>query len=232
MRCLVTGARSGIGSAIVRHLVAEGHEVIAIVRPGTSIDPPTLKTVVLQCDLADPAMIEGLTAQINERMDALDLLVHAAGLAELAAPDCISPHALHEQLAVNLAAPIQLTVGLRSLLRNSSAGCVIAFSSEQVRHPNTTNIAYGASKAGLEFAMLALAHALAKDGVRVNTLVLGGIDTPMLRQYLPVPAVPANLVGRAGTVEEVVKAVAFLMDNHYVTGASLGIDGGASVGSV
>lgn len=226
---MVTGAGSGVGEAVAQHRAALGDSVIAVLRPGGSRPAVAEVAQVVECDLVDPASIELAAAAVGEVTDQVDLLVHAAGVAELGPLEELTAQVLHDHLAVNLSAVIQLTTLLRPALASSPEGLVVGCSSEQVQHPGPANVAYGASKAGLEFALQALAVGLAEDGTRVNCLVLGGIDTPMLRRFVPAPAKPDNLLGLTGTTGDVAAAVDYLVGAPFTTGANLAVDGGASL---
>jgi 3-oxoacyl-[acyl-carrier protein] reductase len=228
LRCVITGAAGGVGSALVKDRAARGDQVVEFVRPDGRARSQA-RDAVIECDLARSDAVDDAAEAVAARLDRLDLLVHAAGVANLAPLETVDGAAIQEQLSVNLGSVIHLTVALQPLLRRSPGALVVAFSSEQVRHPSPVNVAYGASKAGLEFAMKALAVSLADDRVRSNCVVLGGIDTPMLRRYVRPPAPPHNLTGRSGSTSEVVAAVDFLLGATFITGASLTIDGGASL---
>lgn len=223
MIAVVTGAASGIGRAVAAELLSRDHRVVAVVRPGSTA---SAGAEVQEADLSDLTAVEALADRICGEVPQVDLLVHAAGVAELAPLDGVTTEAVAAHLAVNLVAPIALILALRHHLARAG-GAVVTFSSEQVRLPTSTNLAYGASKAGLEHATRSLAASLGPEGVRVCCLSLGGIDTPMLRRYLPDGVAPANVLGRRGSTADVVAAIDFLVANPHLTGAVIPLDGGA-----
>ena len=224
MICVVTGAGSGIGRALVDDLAGQGHRVVAVVRPGSATRPKG--SDVREADLSVRTSVERLARSLRADLPGVDLLVHAAGVADLVPLEHVTAASLDEHMAVNLGAVVQITIGLRDRLA-AARGVVVTFSSEQARMPTSTNLAYGASKAALEHASRSLASALGPDGVRVCCLSLGGIDTPMLQRYLGRDVPPANALGRRGTPAEVVDAVHFVVGNPHLTGGVIPLDGGA-----
>jgi len=226
--CVVTGAASGIGRAVVESLASRGERVAAVVRTGSS-RPWDASVEVVEADLASTASVDVALDRLVALAASVPLLVHAAGVAEFPEPSELTAARLREHLAVNLEAVVRLTLGLRQQLRSASSASVVTMSSEQVRAPSPVNLAYGSSKAALEHATRSLAAALGVDGIRVNGLSLGWIDTPLLRGLVDLDHVPANALGRTGTPSEVVDAIDFLRAAPHATGAILELDGGANL---
>ncbi len=173
---LLTGAGSGIGELLAVRLLERGDDVLAVARtPERAREMtrglPGLETVV--ADLADPASVEAVAAQVPQRLDSL---VHAAGVVDLGAVGELSTEAWESQLRVNLIAPAVLTRLCLPALR-AARGTVVFVNSGAGRTAHATWAAYAASKHGLK----ALAESLAaeEDDVRVTTLYPGRTATPM-----------------------------------------------------
>jgi NADP-dependent 3-hydroxy acid dehydrogenase YdfG len=177
VRALVTGAGSGIGQAIADALHARGDELVLLARneqravdlaghyPGADVRP---------ADLSRPETLAGVVGDI----DRLDALVHAAGLVELG-PLADQPlgHLL-DQLTVNLAAPAELTRAVLPGVR-TAGGTVVFLNSGAglTAHPEWSG--YAASKFGLRAIADALRAEETSHGVRVTSVYLGRVATPM-----------------------------------------------------
>ena len=236
---LVTGAASGIGAATARQLAAHGDHVLLLDR-----DPRVAELAaelpgasVLLHDLVDPGTPDAVAAFLSEGSSGtgtarrLDVLVHAAGVAV---------DTDERILDVNLAAALRLTRVLVPLLRESPSGRVLTVGSIQAERAGAGSVAYAASKGGLHAATRALAVDLAADGILVNAVAPGFIDTPMSvlddgttefetdwfrSVYVEHGRLPLR---RPGTPDEVAAVIRLLLspENTYMTGAVVAIDGG------
>jgi NAD(P)-dependent dehydrogenase (short-subunit alcohol dehydrogenase family) len=215
---LVTGASGGIGAATVRLLREQGWQVIGVDRGG---QPESGAHRHLTADLADEVAITQLVGQL----DALDALVNNAA---------ISGEDWDAVMAVNVRAAFVATRDARPLLK-ASHGAVVNVSSVHALATASGVAAYAASKGALLALTRATALDLAADGIRVNAVIPGAIDTPMLRHGSDddqrIREIEARTpLGRIGKPAEVAQAIAFLLDNQraaFITGAALTVDGGA-----
>ena len=172
---------------------------------------------------------ESLIAFVSGASDALALLVNNAGVAEMGGHERVNDDALDAMVSVNLAAPARLVRDLLPLLRASAGACVVNVSSEQVLRPGADNAMYGATKSGLMFLTRSWAAEFAPAAIRVNCVLPGAVDTSMLRRAVPLGDVEVPL-GRLVTPEDVASAVIGLVEAEMITGASLLVDGGTSLG--
>lgn len=229
---LVTGGASGIGAAIARRLRDEGYRVLVLDRHSSGAGGDSLVA-----DITVSADRDRAVAAVAQASGALDVLVNAAGVAPIAQTDDAHDARVIE---VNLTAAIALTRACLPLLRAAAGAKVLNVGSIQADRAAEASVAYAASKAGLHAATRALAVDLAPEGILVNALAPGFIDTPMAvlpeggseydtewfrRVYLEHGRLPLR---RPGRPEEVAAAAWALLtpENTYVTGAVLAVDGG------
>jgi len=177
MRVLLTGAGSGVGQAVADVLHARGDELVLLARHehrAAEIQDRYDGADVRVADLAEPASLAAAVAGL----DRLDAVVHAAGIIELGPLAELPLEHLTEQLAVNLVAPTELTRALLPAVR-ATRGTVVFINSSAglVAHPRWG--AYAATKFGLKAVADALREEEAANGVRVTSVYLGRIATPM-----------------------------------------------------
>jgi NAD(P)-dependent dehydrogenase (short-subunit alcohol dehydrogenase family) len=240
---LVTGAASGIGRATAERLSAEGARVVcadvqadalddcveALQKGGGAASP-------VVCDVADPEQAAAAVRHAVERFGQLDVLCNVAGILHF---DHSHAHALdvwNRILAVNLTGTFLLCrAALPELLRTH--GNIVNMASVAASKGQPWSAAYNASKAGVVGLTLGLAVEYGKQGLRVNAISPGSIDTPIQKAFqLPDGANPKlleRILPLAGFAkpETCAAAIAFLAsdDAAHVNGANLVVDGGMSV---
>ena len=225
---LVTGASGGIGAAICRQLAADGVRVA--VSYGSQRDAAErlareLDGVALGADMEDPAAPARLVAGAESALGPIDLLVANHGLARPAAYPDVDATAFDRTLAVNLRAPFLLAQAVLPAMRERRYGRIVFMSSAAAFRGGVVGPDYAASKAGLHGLTFFLSSRVAPDGVTVNAVAPGFIETPML------PGDPEEMgsrvpVGRVGRPEEVSDLVVAILRNAYVTNHVFTIDGG------
>lgn len=240
---VVTGAGSGVGAAVARLLASQeallvlvGRRLDALERTTRSLTNST-RSIVVSTDLAD----DGSAADIAERAVAafgrIDGLVNSAALSAKSNLADLSVDELIQLYRVNAIAPVAMTQACLPGLRLSDAPSVVNLSSALSVIPKLDQLAYGMSKAALEYATRALAHGLAHDRIRVNAVAPGPVETPMhdgLYENLEsayAQMASTTLAGRIGQPDEVARWVVDLLspESSWVTGAIVRVDGGRTI---
>ncbi len=239
---LVTGASSGIGTAIALHLVDDGFLVMAAGRDSERTELLRSQSQNIQSwigDITSPEACTNLMASCKERFGRLDLLVNNAGIYEAADAEHTSDENWSQTIATNLSATFYLSREAMPLLRETK-GVILNIASDWGLVGGKRAVAYCASKGGVVLMSKAMALDHADEGVRINAVCPGDVETPMLygegaaRGLGPGEAVKeadkGSPTGRVTTPQEVATLVAFLASEGaaQITGAAIPIDGGNS----
>jgi meso-butanediol dehydrogenase / (S,S)-butanediol dehydrogenase / diacetyl reductase len=237
---LVTGASSGIGAAIARRFAEAGYRVLATGRNGERLEALCAGFAGMErveADLTSAAECERVVAHCVERLGRLEVLVNNAGIYHRRTVEATSDEEWRQTLAVNLDAPFYLSRAALPHLR-ASRGCIINIASDWGLKGGRDAAAYCASKGGLVLMTRAMALDHAREGIRVNAICPGDVDTPMLEQEAAVDGLShaealqrygrQSPTGRVTTADEVAALAVFLAspDAAQITGAALPIDGG------
>jgi NAD(P)-dependent dehydrogenase (short-subunit alcohol dehydrogenase family) len=219
---LVSGGTGGIGAALADAFAEAGARVIAAGRGAA----PAAMVETVELDVRDQRGIDALVA----RFERLDVLVNAAGIIRRGAEH--KPETFAEVVDINLNGAMRVATACRPLLA-ASAGNVVNFASMLSFFGGGLVPAYSASKGGIAQLTKSLAIAWAKDGIRVNAVAPGWIDTPLTRPLVEDAARSAAILsrtplGRWGTPEDICGPVMFLASSAaaFVTGVVLPVDGG------
>jgi 3-oxoacyl-[acyl-carrier protein] reductase len=237
-RVVVTGGTSGIGHAIAAAFAQAG---AAVTVTGTRPSPDDYDTDLSafayhQLQLGQVESIDAFAAELHAAHEAIDVLVNNAGVTLPDGRDEWDPDTFALALTLNLTGPMRLTTGLHTLLRASrldGGASVVNLSSMSAYRTVPMVPGYGAAKAATINLTANLARQWVGDGIRVNALAPGVIDTPMTA---PMKAFPELLdtelahtpMGRMGTPDEVTGAALFLSSAaaSFITGHTLAVDGG------
>jgi len=238
---LITGAARGMGAAAARLFVAEGAKVVlGDVLPDVKEVAQELgdDALAVTLDVTDEAAWRDAVAAGEERFGKVDVLVNNAGILLM---DELGKTTSEMYSKVNDVNAFGCFLGMREVtpaLKRAGGGAIVNLSSVEGLGGNRFLVAYTASKFAVRGMTKAAAIELAADGIRVNSVHPGGIDTPMVRHFIPDDDNMAWMgrqvpMKRPGKPEEVAQAVAFLASDaaSYITGAELAVDGGATAGS-
>jgi NAD(P)-dependent dehydrogenase (short-subunit alcohol dehydrogenase family) len=235
---LITGAAGGIGRATVKVFAEHGWRVFGVDRQPKYDEFPA-DGVYIQADISLPEQIEGIYEKVKAETDSLDAVVNNAAvqiakpLVETTAEEwdlTIASNLRSAFLGAKLAYP---------LLKAKGGGAIVNTSSVHAVATSANIAAYAASKGGLLALTRAMAIEFAADNIRVNAILPGAVDTPMLRAGLNRGHVQERLDnlaaktvnGRVGEPEEIARTIYFLADNtqsSFITGQALIADGGAT----
>lgn len=251
-KALVTGATSGIGAAIARHLARAGATVAinyrsdpeAAVTMADEIRRDGGEALPVKADVSQEAEVEAMFAEVLEVFGRLDIIVPNAGIQKDAAFAAMTLGEWNAVIAVNLTG-FFLTAreAVRQFLKQDvdpslsrAAGKIIFISSVHEVIPWAGHVNYAASKGGVMQLTKSLAQEVAEKRIRVNAIAPGAIKTSINRQAWERPEAEQELLklipyGRVGEPEDVAEAAVWLASDasDYVVGTTLLIDGGMSL---
>ena len=240
---LITGAAGGIGRSTVALFAEKGWKVVGVDRQPKYNEFPA-NGVYIQADISRPEENEAIYEQVSAFTDTLDAVVNNAAL-QVAKP--LVETTVEEWdlvMASNLRSVFISSKLAYPLLKAEGGGAIVITSSVHAVATSANIAAYAASKGGLLALTRAMAIEFAPDDIRVNAVLPGAVDTPMLRAGLGrghvghgdiqerLDNLAAKTVnGRIGTPDEIAHAIYFLADNtqsSFMTGQALIVDGGAT----
>lgn len=186
---------------------------------------------LLQADVSTQAGCDELVSQVQAAADSLDALVNNAGgmVQRHAIDDGLEWDLIDRIFTLNTHSTIYLTTRLLPLLRAGSDPCVVNMTSIAQRHGAPTATIYGAAKSAIDSFTRGTAKELAPD-IRVNAVAPGVIETPFHDRY----STPEQMrtfaertpLKRNGNADHIARAVAFVLDNDFVTGETIDVNGG------
>jgi len=233
---IVTGGAGGIGLAVGRRLAAAGARVVLVDmrRDAVSEAAESLgqRATAVQADVSSSADVEGLVARTLEREGRIDILINNAGIMGRTAPLWeLSVDEWNHVLAVDLTSVFLVSRAIVPHMRARRSGAIVSVASIAGKEGTPNLIPYTVAKAGITAFTKALGKEVVADGIRVNCVAPGVIDTPLLGQ-LPETATQIMLskapMGRFGTADEVAAVVQFLAsdDASFVTSQCFDASGG------
>lgn len=232
---VVCGASSGMGLATAEVLAAEGANVAMFARRRELLEREAerIGALAVQGDLTIPQHLERLLRVTVDAFGGVDILVLNGGGPPPGPATAITAPAVEEAVSLLLISHVNLVAQCLPHLRASGRGRIVAIESSSVREPIANLALSNAVRPGVVGWLKTLARELGPDGITVNTIAPGRIDTDRLREvYGPDGAPEAHLeqipLRRFGTTGEIGAVVAFLASDAaaYVTGAVLPVDGG------
>ncbi|MGH0038404.1 MAG: SDR family NAD(P)-dependent oxidoreductase [Myxococcota bacterium] len=236
-RAVVTGGASGIGAACARRFAAEGASValLDLAKPADGAHHDGF----FECDVRDEESIRSAVSGAKQALGGVDLLVNAAGVAGAGGVEVLDAVEWDRILDINLKGTFLVSKHVIPAMREAGGGSIVNLASIEGLEAFEAQAAYNASKGGVVLLTRNMAIDYALDGIRVNCLCPGLIETPMTAA-LKDPAlepihkkfIDQHMMRRAGQPEEVAAAAFFLAsdDASFVTGHSLVVDGGFTAG--
>lgn len=232
---VITGASQGIGAGLVNTLAGRGYNVVATSRSvsRSSEIPASDKVVRVDGDIADPATARKVVETALSRFGRIDALVNNAGIFFAKPFVDYTLDDYRKLAATNVEGFLHLTqLVVRQMVAQKSGGSIVSITTPLIHHPIAgmpVSVAM-ITKGGIEAASKNIAMEYARDGIRVNTVAPGVVNTPLHKDnpkdFLKTLS-PMNSISSA---QEIVDAVVFLTEAPHITGEVLHVDGGAHVG--
>ncbi len=245
---LVTGAAGGIGRAVAQRLAQEGARVaVNDIRAGEALDETVGLcraacgaedgAIAVPCDVADEAQVAETVARVIERFGRLDVLVNNAGILVESPSHEVAMSDYDRVVEVNLrGAFLCARAAIAHFLERGGGGVVLNNSSCHQAIPKPGFVSYSISKGGLENLTRTLALEYAHEGIRVNAVAPGAVDSPMNASWIGDQQARAAVerripVGRVAAPEEIAAVFAFLAseDASYITGQTIFACGGLTL---
>ena len=232
---IVTGAASGMGATTARLLTEAGATVLGA-------DITSNPAIALVGDVADSAFCDAAVARAVALHGRIDILVNAAGVIVRADAPATDDEAWYRQMRVNVDGTFFMCRAAIRQMRLQGSGAIVNFGSIWGAAGGKGHAAYATAKGAVHNLTRSLALDHAREGIRINAVCPGEVDTPMLRSAgRVVPMTDAQLAemaervvpnGRLAQPEEIGRVVVFLCSDaaSYMTGALVPVDGGWSAG--
>jgi NAD(P)-dependent dehydrogenase (short-subunit alcohol dehydrogenase family) len=246
---VITGGGSGIGQATALAMAQVGRAVAIWDRDGAAarrvagrcIDEYGVRAVGLKVDVTKTSTLKAAVKRSLSELGSIGGFVHSAGIGGAVPVTLIDDTSWDEVLDVNLRAGATITKELHASLVAANPGSAIVYvSSIESAVGNPFLPAYCASKAGLLGLTRSACALLGPEGVRVNSVCPGAVDTPLLAPLLELPGMREGLIartplGRLAQPEDIASVIRFLLSDEaaYISGTSITVDGGmTAVGAV
>lgn len=232
---IVTGASQGIGADLVRLFLDKGYQVVANSRhiSQSGSFKPSDQLLLVDGDIGQFDTAKQVTELAIERFGSIDAVVNNAGIFFAKPFTEYTPDDLKRLLSTNIDGFIYLTqLAIKQMLRQGAGGSIVNVTTSLVDHPNAKVTASFPmiTKGGLDAVTRSLAIEYAKDGIRVNTVAPGTVDTPMHKNSPKDFLRSLSPMGTITTALEIAEAILFLTESKTITGETLHVDGGAHVG--
>ena len=232
---IVTGASQGIGAGIVKGFVERGFNVVASSRKMTqSIEVAASDHVALvDGHIGEPATAAEIVETALSRFKSIDTVVNNAGVFFTRPFTDYTPEDFKSLVSTNVEGFLYVTqLAIKQMLAQKTGGSIVTITAALARNPirGVTAAVPMITKGGLETITQHLAMEYAKDGIRVNAVAPGVVDTPLHRDTPKDVMESLSPMGRPSTVKDITDAVMYLTDAATVTGHILYVDGGSHVG--
>ena len=232
---IVTGGSQGIGAGLVTGFLEKGYSVVATSRTITKSNAfrPNDRLAMVDGNIGDKATATAVVEAAISKFSSIDALVQNAGIFFTKPFTDYTTEDFRRLTETNLDGFIYLSqLAIKQMLKQKAGGSVVTITASQAGHPiaGLTASVPMITKGGLESISKSLAMEYSKEGIRVNTVAPGIVDTPLTRDFPRDFLKTLSPMGRICDVQDVVDAVLYLTEAMSVTGETLRVDGGAHVG--
>lgn len=234
-RIMITGASRGIGAETSRLMAAQGYDLVLLCKSSLGLlqelkqeleESYGVSCMVMLCDVADPAQVTQAVLQAGR----IDVLIHNAGISYVGLLQDMSLEEWHRVIDTNLNSAFYLSKAVLPQMVERKAGKLIFVSSVWGNVGASTEVAYSASKGGVNSFTRALAKELAPSHIQVNAAAFGAIDTDMNRCFSEeeleslTEEIPTDRLGSPKEAAEMILQILNAPD--YLTGQVITMDGG------
>lgn len=242
---IITGCAQGIGKTIALQMALEGALVYALDQQKEKLDAwiqdcdPTYKENIqgIALDLCNQQEVKNTIISIFQKHHRIDILVNNAGVIKNQSLGMILYDDINQMMQVNVIALIQMMQLVARLMKRNHSGSIINIASVTAVVGSPGQVAYSASKGAVISATKSAAKELAVDGIRVNALAPGIIETERFEELYTTSSskidtrISQIALGRLGTPQDVANACVFLASEKasYISGQILGVDGCATI---
>ena len=231
---IITGASSGIGLGLTKGFLAAGFRVVANSRRVTDAGTltPSDDLLLIDGDVGDASTARELVSRAEQRFGAVDVLINNAGIFVPKPFTEYTGDDFHRVVSTNLAGFFHVTQEAVRHMRQNGGGQIITITTTLAEQPvaGVTAALTSLTKGGLNSVTRGLAIEYAAEGIRVNAIAPGIVDTPMHEVANHEALMQLHPIARLATVQEIVDAALFLARAAFITGEVLYVDGGAHAG--
>ena len=232
---IVTGGSQGIGAGLVKAFLERGYNVVANSRNITKSGAfeTSDKLALVDGSIADAATAAKIAEVAKSQFGSIDALVNNAGIYFSKRFTDYTVDDLRSLVSVNIEGFLFISqLAIKQMLAQKTGGSIVNITSTLVDHPiaGANSAVPMITKGGLEAVTRSLAMEYVKEGIRVNAVAPGVVDTPMHNEAPKDLLKTLQPMGQISTVKDIVDAIVYLTEAGQVTGEVLHVDGGAHVG--
>ncbi len=239
----ITGSSRGIGFCVAKTFAENGASLIMNAKNNNSNFKKRCEEIrdvygvsVIECpgDVGNPETAQNIAKVAFSDFRRLDVMVNNAGILQDALIGMIDQDQVRQTISINLEGVIFCSQAAARVMRRNKKGSIINLTSIIGTNGNTGQMVYGASKAGVIGATISSSKELAPDGIRVNAIAPGYIETDMIKD-IPADTHQKRLnsigMGRIGLPQDIANIALFLASDlsTYITGQTIGVDGGMQI---
>lgn len=237
---IVTGASRGIGREIAKELAIKGYTVVAIYNKSENqikelqkeLSEKNVNIDIFKADISKRSEAKELVKYVLEKYNKIDILINNAGISQIKEFTQITDEDWNNMINVNLNSVFYMTQEVIPNMIHNKKGCIINMSSIWGQIGASCESHYSVSKAGIDAMTKSLAKELGPSNIRVNSIAPGIIDTEMNKhlsleelEYIK-EEIPLQRIGKVNDIE---KCAEWLIEDDYITGQIISINGGWSI---